>query len=483
MATGSIRSVSRINMNLFVRFVIGVVVGTLLLTPVLAAAEQLDGVWRSDGYGLIVEIHRSTMRLSEVTEISCIPSETAYKLPQTPPGAEAAFLSRPDTMLGPRTLVVKPGTSSDIKHLNQMGTASDIVLQRIARKPSVCDVAVTNDPQTNFNVFWKTFAEHYPLFAKKKVNWSAVRDEYFERVTQKIASKKLFEVFRSMIEPLQDAHTAIYAKNIGKSFSGERLDPNPVSEQGFNRVKMIITKHLVTPLRSWAKNQVSYGLLNPSIGYLRLTSFAEYTNSDLFTDNLKELETALDSIFTDSKKLRGLVIDVRVNGGGSDILGLEIASRLTSKPYLAYSKVARNDPNDPQFTKPQPSIVKPSAKRGFLGPVVLLTSRYSVSAAETFTQALMGRQPSVTRVGENTQGVFSDVLSRRLPNGWFFGLPNELFLTENGQFFDVTGIPPNIVVPVFESKDLSVGRDPALEKALQILTAHLKQKVSGRNEV
>ena len=32
--------------------------------------------------------------------------------------------------------------------------------------------------------------------------------------------------------------------------------------------------------------------------------------------------------------------------------------------------------------------------------------------------ALMERRPRVTRVGENTQGVFSDVLDRRLPNGW-----------------------------------------------------------------
>lgn len=468
-------------------FLIGIVATGLLGTAATAylavragTPGSLEGVWRSDGYGLIVEIRRNTMRLSEVTQISCIPSATAHKLLQTPLGAEAAFLSRPNAMLGPRTLVIKPGASSDIKRLNQMGTASDIVLQRIARKPSLCDVAVTNDPQTNFNVFWQTFAEHYPLFAMKKVNWSAVRQEYVERVTPKIAPEKLFEVFRSMSEPLQDAHTAIYAENIGKEFLGERLDSNPVSEQRVKRVKMVLAKHLVTPLRSWAKGQVSYGLLTPSIGYLQITSLAGYTDSDVFMDDLKELETALDSIFTKSGQLQGLVIDVRVNGGGSDMLGIEIASRLTSKPYLAYSKVARNDPNDPsQFTKPQPSIVKPSAKPGFLGPVVLLTSRYSVSAAETFTQALMGRQPSVTRVGENTQGVFSDVLSRRLPNGWFFGLPNELFLTENGKFFDVTGIPPNIVVPVFESKDLSAGRDPALKKALQILTAHPKQNIKG----
>ena len=64
-----------------------------------------------------------------------------------------------------------------------------------------------------------------------------------------------------------------------------------------------------------------------------------------------------------------------------------------------------------------------------------LTGIHSVSAAETFTQALINREPAVTRIGQNTQGVFSDVLGRRLPNGWRFGLPNERFVT-NGKSYD-----------------------------------------------
>jgi hypothetical protein len=50
-----------------------------------------------------------------------------------------------------------------------------------------------------------------------------------------------------------------------------------------------------------------------------------------------------------------------------------------------------------------------------------------VSAAETFTQALMRRRPKIVRVGENTQGVFSDVLGRRLPNGMAARLTRPVF--------------------------------------------------------
>jgi C-terminal processing protease CtpA/Prc len=163
------------------------------------------------------------------------------------------------------------------------------------------------------------------------------------------------------------------------------------------------------------------------------------------------------------------VIDVRLNGGGSDPYGLAIAARLTSDEYVAYEKQARSDPaNGSRWTDAQPSVVRPTKRPSFRGPVVELTGIHSVSAAETFTQALLHRTPHVTRVGENTQGVFSDVLGRTLPNGWRFGLPNERFVTD-GKSYDGPGIPPDITVPVFPPADLAAARDGALERAITLL--------------
>lgn len=52
-------------------------------------------------------------------------------------------------------------------------------------------------------------------------------------------------------------------------------------------------------------------------------------------------------------------------------------------------------------------------------------------------------------IGQPTQGVFSDVLVRRLPDGLVFGLPNEEFPTRTGRTFDGTRIPPQLTEPVF----------------------------------
>jgi C-terminal processing protease CtpA/Prc len=81
----------------------------------------------------------------------------------------------------------------------------------------------------------------------------------------------------------------------------------------------------------------------------------------------------------------------------------------------------------------------------------------------------MGREPHVTRIGLNTQGVFSDVLGRTLPNGWSFGLPNEVYLIKDGKAFDGPGVPPDVRVPFFSREELESGRDAALDKAMEIL--------------
>ena len=51
---------------------------------------------------------------------------------------------------------------------------------------------------------------------------------------------------------------------------------------------------------------------------------------------------------------------------------------------------------------------------------------------------------NVNRIGSHTEGVFSDVLDKALPNGWEFGLSNEVYLDANGVNYESIGIPPNI---------------------------------------
>jgi C-terminal processing protease CtpA/Prc len=330
---------------------------------------------------------------------------------------------------------------------------------------------LADTPITNYAVFWETFAEQYPFFALRKMDWPAVDKNFRPRVTPTTKPDELFHLLSEMIEPLHDAHTFINAKSIKERFHGHRPAADPMQNKNAARITEIIERQYVRGgLRDFCNKQLQFAMLNSSVAYLRIHSFSGYSEDKQFQKQQEALENALDAIFKDAAKWTGLVIDVRINGGGSDVFGISMAARLAMQDYLGYSKVIRNDIHDAGHrTTPQPVMVRKSDRPGFHGAVALLTSADSVSAAETFAMALLDREPHVMRIGANTQGVFSDVLGRRLPNGWSFGLPNEIYLTKDGRAFDGQGVPPDIEVPIFADEDLANSRDSALNKALELL--------------
>jgi hypothetical protein len=431
------------------------------------STQSLDGLWLTDGYGELIEFKGDELRSFEITKQSCIPVGKATRKSGADTDKEIVFADEGDVTR------VTPGSSPDTRWLHEDGSVSSILLRRTGSRLEVCGKTLADAPMTNYQVFWETFAEHYPFFALRKMDWQAVDKKYRPQVTPATKPEELFRILSDMIDPLHDAHTFISAKSIQQRFHGYRPAADPMQKKNAARITEIIEKQYVRGgLRDFCNKQLQFGMLNSAAGYLRIHSFSRYSEDKEFARQLEALENALDAIFKDAAKWTGLVIDVRINGGGSDVFGISIASRLATQEYLAYSKVIRNDIHDSDHrTPPQPVIVHISQRPGFRGPVVLLTSADSVSAAETFTMAVLDRQPHVTRVGANTQGVFSDVLGRKLPNGWSFGLPNEIYLTEDGRAFDGTGVPPDVEVPIFPTEDLTNGRDSALNKAVELLAS------------
>lgn len=443
------------------------VVFAALLPPISAQVQlptkPLGGLWLTDGYRELIEFQGDELRSFELTQMSCLPVDKAMQNSGAGTGKEILLVDDGDVDR------VTPGSSSNTRWLHEDGSVSSIMLRRTGSKPQVCGQTLADAPMTNYQVFWETFAENYPFFALRKMDWRAVDKKFRTRVTPTITQEEqLFRILSDMIDPLHDAHTFINAKSLQERFHGYRPAADPMQKKSAVRITDLIEKQYAREgLRDFCNKQLQFGMLNASVGYLRIQSFDSCSDDSEFTKQLNALENALDAIFKDAAKWTGLVVDVRINGGGSDVFGIFIASRLAKQDYLAYSKVVRNDIRNPDHhTPPQPVMVHTSRRPNFCGPVVLLTS-----AAETFTMALLDRQPRVIRVGANTQGVFSDVLVRKLPNGWSFGLPSEIYLTKDGKAFDGTGVPPDIEVPVFTAEDLASGQDSALNKALELLTS------------
>ncbi|MFI9204637.1 S41 family peptidase [Streptomyces sp. NPDC053048] len=433
------------------------VVLTTAPTATARPTASLDGVWQMDGYGTVVSLENGGRLLREyqTTSLGCLPGDV--------------------TELGKTTATVTPDGRGRAR-LGYAGAVGHRTLRRVAALPAAClDPHPATGPRAVFDTFWQTYAENYPFFAMKGVDWQSVRDRYRPRVTDRTTDDELFAILTKMVEPLHDGHTYVARGDCGAKpdncFGGHREDTPFPTEELVKKIDASVTGQVgAGRLQEWGKGKISFAELPDGIGYLRLTGFVNYTDARTYEADSAELDRALDAVLTPQRvrAMRGLVLDLRLNGGGSDRLGLRVAERLTDRPYTAYLKQARNDPKDPRkFTPAEPVRVLPHRDGPvYTGPLAVLTGRLTISAGETTTQALMGRPSRPTRIGANTNGSFSDVLERRLPNGWMFGLPNEVFVEAGtGRSYDGEGIAPDVRTPVFTEEELTSGRDSALAEA------------------
>ncbi|MFF3619251.1 S41 family peptidase [Streptomyces sp. NPDC002467] len=433
-----------------------------------ATAQQptADGIWRMDGYGTVLSIRNGTLQEYQTTAVSCLKGDTAQR---TGPGTY--------TMPDGTVLTVRTQGGRDRASMRADGSIGDRNLRRIRELPEACTSPAPKDPLAAFDVFWQSFEENYPFFSAKGIDWHAVRDQYRPRVHAETTRAALYAVFSEMVKPLYDAHVAV--QDGDRAFAQVRPGTVAPKEELDTEVKkFIVARDLkeARNLQDFANGRITYADLPGGQGYLRISGFGGYAGAGApYAAQLAELDRVLDTVISQERiqRLKDLIIDLRINGGGSDALGIHVAERLTDTPYLAYSKRARNDPADPtRHTRPQPVFVTPAQGPRYTGPVAVLTGGSTVSAGETFTQALIERPGKTVRVGQPTQGVFSDVMQRKLPNGMSAWLPNEEFLTRSGRTFDGTGIPPHFKEPVFTKEEFDKRRDSAFDTALNVLRNH-----------
>jgi C-terminal processing protease CtpA/Prc len=196
------------------------------------------------------------------------------------------------------------------------------------------------------------------------------------------------------------------------------------------------------------------------IGYLQLNSFEDEAVTKIY-----------DSLFSRIAKTKGLIIDLRKNGGGSDGIGFHVLSTLTDTPYaISLSRITQyksTSDGDGQWYSFPAAKIQPSKKMFYAKPVVLLISARTFSAAEDFVVDFSYMKRG-KMIGQTTGGSTGMPLFFNLPGGGTARVCAKDDVFPDGRKFVGTGIAPDIFISKTVD-DLYKNNDAVLMKALEIL--------------
>lgn len=445
-------------------------------TALGAETPQLDGVWRSRGYGLLLDIRKGQITVYDLSDLGCFKRRDAQPV--------GKYLREVRLAEDGRSFVSKSHYALTDFYYNRAG-------KRLP-KECVTDISARkSDRLWNFDLFWTYFNENYAFFRERAVDWNQVRAEYRPKAAQAATDEELLSIFEEIIAKLQDRHVSIEA---GSRYLNPALTPMLKSwfeehaksgEKG--RLDLYAKAKIRDYLRpSWNryldKNSVSDRSSNilvgtaksGTIGYVLVAGESGYSDTYTLEADQAAAFRAIDEAFAAQKGKAGLIIDMRINFGGHDDVALALAGLVSDRDRPGFTKCSRHGGG---FAPTQATQVVRRAA-AFDGPVVVLASAQTVSAGENFLM-LVKDYPNVLIVGETTASVHSDVMGKTLPNGWEIGISNEAFVAPDGTMYETVGIPPDVLVPYHPELVRSTGADPLLERAIDILSAPNFEAVSA----
>ena len=441
--------------------------------------QRLVGVWRSVGYNRLIEIRPDDWTLYHVSTISRIAVERL--LP-------AHFAERYDRIRcnDPNRLV-----------LFEVGGITPYSYTRVAPTGSATyqidqpDVnARLDDPKTNLAVFWQYFQDNYAFFraAPVAVDWVAIGTALDARIAQVQSTENLRTAFEDAIRHLKDAHVRLIegGRQIAVSVPlqdhsfvtewarTENIDvPNVARGEIFRRFRQAVRDYVSCLTHEPAaridlQQNLRHGWLTAEIAYIAPLAFVGLTAkvAGSAEDDRLAMHAAMQNVLRDLRSAKGIVVDLRFNGGGHDSVALELVGFFLERPMHVFTKQVWYAG---RVVSETPIVLTPSTDAPYRGALAVLVSNTTASAAEIALLAFRQR-PQVRFVGQQSKGVLSDSLPAQLPNGWEVTLSNEIYTTPQGERYERVGIPVGVETPPSINGSWRAGLDVSLAAALRELS-------------
>ncbi len=166
----------------------------------------------------------------------------------------------------------------------------------------------------------------------------------------------------------------------------------------------------------------------------------------------------------------GVILDLRFNTGGRRDALKAIAGSFFSTKVSLGTFITRQIGKEPALSS------KRWYESTYAGPLAVLVSGYSVSAAELFASAVQYHHRGVIIgcSGERTGGHVLGSNTRLLPDGGTLQIAEYNFLTNSGQSLEGTGVIPDQVELEFAIEDVRSGVDTQVKAAIAVLAKSAK---------
>lgn len=304
-----------------------------------------------------------------------------------------------------------------------------------------------SDPVAVFDVLWEDVNRRYSFFTHKDIDWAQVRADYRPRVNEQMGQLELYDVLAEMLFELRDGHVNL-STGFNRSRNWEWYRNFPVNYDE----NLIEQEYLGGDY--WISGPLQHQVLDEVL-YVNYRSFGQRIS-----------EANLQVVVERARRSRGVIIDVRNNGGGN----LSNAELLASAFAGAETEYARqrikSGPAPDDFGPWESMTVSPWEEGTFTGNVMVLTNRRSYSATTFFAQ-MMKALPNVTLLGDQTGGGGGTPVFGELPNGWTYRFSATQTVDPDGRQLE-DGVVPDLRLDLNPAA-VRRGEDNLIETAIVLL--------------
>ena len=326
----------------------------------------------------------------------------------------------------PKDMTVDVDTKDGLRRFFMVDTEAktaeyvDAFEERAVRLPP----AVTEDlAAAAFDQLWGAFDEKYAMFVlRPEVDWAKQREQYRPRALASQSTYELAEVCAEMLKNLRDLHVwlTVAGANVPVFNRPRSANANPQADEA-----MVGGLH--------RRGRMAWGLTTNKIGYLVIYGW----------DN-PNLPGQCDEALEHMRDTRGLIVDVRLNGGGGEPLAGQVAARFVKNEFVYGFDQFRNGREHTNLTEKIKRTVAPRGPWRYDRPVVLLMGQKCMSSNESFVGMMLG-DPDLTTMGDHTCGSSGNPEIVHLPLDMTVSVPRWIDYLPDGQTpLDEHGFQPQV---------------------------------------